>query len=139
MPDSSMVDVPVQYFQSVIAIELGVTGALLFEIHFFDRSEDARRPAEHRPDPRLLIVLALVLAATLFGSLAAILHHSGKTAASAVAVGLAVSLLPILLKVLPPLGREAATNRRDPDFTFTVVGLVLYVVVVAGAIALLNF
>jgi hypothetical protein len=29
------VDVPVQYFQSVIAIELAVTGALLWQIRFF--------------------------------------------------------------------------------------------------------
>jgi hypothetical protein len=31
-----VVDVPVQYFQSVIAIELAVTGALLWQIRFFD-------------------------------------------------------------------------------------------------------
>lgn len=30
-----MEGVPIQYFQSVIAIELGVAGALLWEIGFF--------------------------------------------------------------------------------------------------------
>ena len=31
-----IVDIPVQYFQSVIAIEVGVAGVLLFQIRFFD-------------------------------------------------------------------------------------------------------
>jgi hypothetical protein len=30
-----MVAVPIQYFQSVIAVELAVTGALLFQIRYF--------------------------------------------------------------------------------------------------------
>ena len=33
----SAVDVPVQFFQSTIAIELAVAGALLWEIRYFDR------------------------------------------------------------------------------------------------------
>jgi hypothetical protein len=59
------VDVPVQpaligpgrarkaYFQSIIAIELGVAGALLWEIRFFESSSTAWREGEHVPDPRL--------------------------------------------------------------------------------------
>jgi hypothetical protein len=132
------VDVPVQYFQSVIAIELAVTGALLFEIRYFDRDEALRTAEEHRTDPRLLLGLGVVLAATVFGSLAAMLHDAGTTAASAVTVGLAISVLPILLRVLPPLARSPRTQAHDPDLAWTIGGLLMYVVVVAGVIALLN-
>ena len=71
-------DVPVQYFQSVIAIELAVAGALLWEMRFFE---------------------------------------SGASR---------------------PLARDAATNERDPNYRVTVVGLLLYVAVVAGALVLLD-
>jgi hypothetical protein len=66
------VDVPVQFFQSVIAIELAVTGALLWQMRFFESRSSARRDGERLPDSRLRLGLALVLGATLFGSLWAI-------------------------------------------------------------------
>jgi hypothetical protein len=47
-----------------------------------------------------------------------------------VTVGLAVSLLPILVKVLPPLSRHLETQRHDPHRWVTVVGLLVYVAVV---------
>jgi hypothetical protein len=130
-------DVPVQYFQSVIAIELAVSGALLWQIRFFD-SSTAGRERESLPDARLRVGLALVLGATVFGSLWAMADEGQKWAALGVTIGLAVSLFPILLRVLPPLGKNAATNTRDPDYVFTVVGLLLYVVVVAGVLVLLD-
>jgi hypothetical protein len=37
----------------------------------------------------------------------------------AVTVGLAVSLIPILLRVLPPLAKDAATNERNPSYAIT--------------------
>jgi hypothetical protein len=40
--------------------------------------------------------------------------------------------------VLPPLARDAATNERDPDYAITLLGLVLYALVVAGALVLLD-
>ena len=46
--------------------------------------------------------------------------------AAAVTFGLALSLLPILLRVLPPLARDTATHARDPNQAETVVGLLLY-------------
>ena len=55
-----------------------------------------------------------------------------------VTVGVAVSLIPILLRVLPPLAKDAATNERDSHYAITVVGLVLYVAVVAGFPVLLD-
>jgi hypothetical protein len=131
------VDVPVQYFQSVIAIELAVTGALLWQIRFFESSQ-ARREDKPLPDPRLRLGLALVLGATVFGSLWAIADEGPKWAARAVTVGLAVSLVPILLRVLPPLAKDAATRERDPNYAVTVVGLLLYVGVVAGVLVLLD-
>jgi hypothetical protein len=130
-------DVPVQYFQSVITIELAVSGALLWQIRFFD-SSTTRREGEHLPDARLRVALALVLGATVFGSLWAIADEGPKWAASAVTIGLAVSLVPILLRVLPPLARDATTNERDPDYAVTVLGLLLYVAVVAGVLVLLD-
>jgi hypothetical protein len=40
--------------------------------------------------------------------------------------------------VLPPLTRDATTNERDPGYAITILGLVLYVVVVAGFLVLLD-
>jgi hypothetical protein len=45
--------------------------------------------------------------------------------------------VPILLRVLPPLAKDATTNERDPDYAVTVVGLLAYVVV-AGVLVLLD-
>lgn len=118
---------PVQYFQSIIAVELAVAGALLFQVRFFDRD-----PADNRRgDPRLLVLMAMVLAATLFGSLEAMREGWGSVAAVFVTVGLAVSLLPILLRVFPPLARDLETHQRPPNFWFAIVGLVLYSAVIA--------
>ena len=133
-----IVDVPVQFFQSVIAIELAVTGALLWQIRFFESKATTRPHDEELPDPRLRLGLALVLGATLFGSLWAMADEGPKWAALAVTVGLAVSLTPILLRVLPPLAKDARTNERDPDYAVTVVALFSYVAVVAGFLVLLD-
>jgi hypothetical protein len=137
-PYSPLVDVPVQYFQSVITIELAVAGALLWQIRFFDSREAARRDRADLPDPRLRLGLALVLGVTVFGSLWAMAHGGKALAATAVTVGLAVSLVPILLRVLKPLARDAATNARDASSAVTVVGLLLYVLLVAGVVVLIN-
>ena len=130
-------DVPVQYFQSVIAIELAVAGALLWQIRFFDSGDESRR-RESLPDARLRLSLALVLGATLFGSLWAMIDEGPKWAALVVTVGLAISLTPLLLRVLPPLAKDAMTHERDPEYGVTVLGLVLYVAVVAGFLVLLD-
>lgn len=131
-------DVPVQFFQSVIAIELAVTGALLWQMRFFESTDSKRRGNEALPDSRLRLGLALVLGATMFGSLWAIADEGPKWAAIAVTIGVAVSIVPILLRVLPPLAKDAATNERDPDHAVTVLGLVLYVGVVAAFLVLLD-
>ena len=131
-------DVPVQYFQSVIAIELAVAGALLWQIRFFDSGDDARRASKRLPDSRLRLGLALVLGSTVFGSLWAMADEGTKWAAVAVTIGLAISLVPILLRVLPPLARDAKTSERDPDYAVTVFGLILYVAVVAGFLVVLD-
>jgi heme/copper-type cytochrome/quinol oxidase subunit 4 len=132
------VDVPVQFFQSAIAIDLAVAGALLWQIRFFESGDRARRDGEHLPDSRLRLGLALVLGLTIFGSLWAIADEGPKWAALAVTVGLAISLIPILLRVLPPLAKDASTDERDPDYVVTVLGLILYVAVVAGVLVLLD-
>jgi len=133
------VDVPVQFFQSAIAIELAVAGALLWQIRYFESSDTARKKREKLPDPRLRLALALVIGATLFGSLWAIADEGPRWAALAVTIGLAISLVPILLRVLPPLAKDAATNERDPDYAVTVLALGLYVAVVTGFLVLLDF
>jgi hypothetical protein len=58
------------------------------------------------PGPTLRLAVAVVLGATLFGSLLAMLDGGDRTAAAALLIGLAVSILPILLRVLPPLRRD---------------------------------
>jgi hypothetical protein len=107
-------------------------------MRFFEPRDATRRECERLLDSRLRLGLALVLGATVFGSLWAIADEGPRWAALAVTVGLAVSLIPILLRVLPPLAKDAATNKRDPDYAITVVGLILYVAVVAGALVLLD-
>jgi hypothetical protein len=132
------VGVPVQFFQSVIAIELAVTGALLWQMRFFEPRDATRREDERLPDSRLRLGVALVLGATVFGSLWAIADEGPKWAALAVTVGLAVSIIPILLRVLTPLTKDAATKERDSEYAITVLGLVLYVAVVASFLVLLD-
>jgi hypothetical protein len=133
-----VVEVPVQFFQSVIALELAVAGALLWQMRFFEPGDTTRRDRERLPDPLLRLGLALVLGITLFGSLWAMVDEGPKWAALAVTIGLAISLTPILLRVLPPLARDANTDERDPSFGVTIVGLVAYAVVVAGFLILLD-
>jgi hypothetical protein len=134
-----VMDVPVQFFQSVIGIELAVTGALLWQMRYFEARDARRRESDDGlPDPRLRLGLALVLGTTLFGSLWAIADEGPRWAALAVTVGLAISLIPIGLRVLPPLAKDAETNERDPDFAVTVLASILYVVVVAGFLVLLD-
>jgi hypothetical protein len=122
-----IVDVPVQYYQSVIAIEMGVAGVLLFQIKFFDTRNGARGES----DPRIRLLMLIVLIATIFGCLEGIREGGGRWAAVLVTVGLAVSLLPILLRVLPPLRRDVQTRERDPNYWVTVLGLTLYAAIVA--------
>lgn len=117
--------VPVQYFQSIMEIQLAVAGALLFQVRFFDRKSGPQA------DPRLRLVLVVVIAATLFVSLEAMREGWGYAAAALVAGGLALSTLPILLRVLPPLTRDIETQKRDPHFWLTVLALVLYWAIVA--------
>jgi hypothetical protein len=130
------VDVPVQYFQSVIALEVAVTGALLWQIRYFE-SPGPRR--EDFPDSRLRLGLALVLGATVFGSLWAIANEGPEWAAVAVTIGLAVSIVPILLRVLPPLARDAQTSERSSGYALTVAGLIAYVAVVTAFLVVLVF
>jgi hypothetical protein len=61
-----------------------------------------------------------------------------KWAAVGVTIGLAISIIPILLRVLPPLRRDAETNERDPNYSVSVLGLILYVAVVASFLILLD-
>jgi len=132
------VDVPVQFFQSTIGIELAISGALLWQIRFFEPRDANQQKSEHLSGSRTRLAFTLVLGATLFGSLWAIADEGPKLAALAVTVGIAISIVPILLRVLPPLAKDAATNKRDPGSAITVFGLVLYVAVVAGFLVLLD-
>jgi hypothetical protein len=107
-------------------------------MHYFEPGNATRRDSERLPDSRLRLGLALVLGTTVFGSLWAMADEGPKWAAVAVTIGLAVSLIPILLRVLPPLAKDSLTNKRDPDYAVTVLGLVFYVAVVAGVLVLLD-
>ena len=50
--------VPVQFFQSVIAVELAIVGALLWQIRFFDKEDNQAETS--RRDPRLQLLLLVV-------------------------------------------------------------------------------
>jgi hypothetical protein len=78
----------------------------------------------------------VVLGATLFGSLLAMLGGGNEVAAAAVLFGLAVSILPILFRVLPPLRREARRHGPRWDVAVTIVGASLYVALVVGVLIL---
>jgi hypothetical protein len=121
-----------EFFESVIAIEIAITGALLFQIRFFESARIAEEKRVRIPAPWLRLAMAIILGATVFGSLYAIATHGQRTAAVTVTVGMALSALPILLRVLPPL----ISSRSDS--AVTTAGLVLYVTAVAVIIALLN-
>jgi glucose-6-phosphate-specific signal transduction histidine kinase len=120
--------VPVQFFQSVIAVELAIVGALLWQIRFFDKEDNQAETS--RRDPRLQLLMLVVLTAILFGSLEALREGGGQLAAVLLTVGLAVSLLPILLRVLRPVRRDATMQPRNPQLWVTLVGLILFAAVV---------
>lgn len=124
-------EVPVQFFQSVVGIELAITGALLFQIRFFEPATIASERGS-RPAPVFRLLVAVVLGATVFGSLYAIATGGERIEAMAVTLGVALSVLPILLRVLPPL------RSSTPDAAVTMSGLGIYAVVVVGLIALLS-
>jgi hypothetical protein len=131
-------EVPVQYFQSIIALELAVTGALLFEIRFFEPREVAEASGRELPSPWLRLLTAVLLGATLLGSLDGIAHHGGSASAIAVTLGLALSVLPILLRVLPPVVQGTRTDPGRRYSIVTVVGLIMYGAAVAALVLLLN-
>ena len=127
-------EVPVQFFQSVIAIELATAGALLFQVRFFDRTRDDGP----LPNPWLSLLVAVILASTVYGSLWAMVHHGTTRAAVSVSIGVALSVVPILLRILPPLAIDLKTGRRDPDFPVAIVALIGYAVLVAVFVVLLH-
>lgn len=131
-------EVPIQFFQSVIAIQLAVTGALLFQVRYFSPGETTSREDERLPSATLRLAVAVVLGATLFGSLLAMLQVGDRTAAAALLIGLAVSILPVLLRVLPPLRRDLQTGERARYVVVTVVGVIVYVALVAAAVVLID-
>jgi hypothetical protein len=130
-----VIEVPVQYFQSIIGIELAVAGALLFQVRYFEPVREADR-ADDLPDPAVRLVMAVILAATVFGALDGILYQGGKAEAIAVTCGLALSLLPILLRVLPPLFRSTGAGAGQTYSVITILGLVLYVLATAAIVIL---
>ena len=65
-----MDDVTLQYLQSVIAIQLGVTAALPFQIRLTPQP-GTRLGGEHVPDVDLRLAFAVIIGATLFKSLSA--------------------------------------------------------------------
>jgi hypothetical protein len=125
-------DVPVQFFQSVIAIEVAITGALLFQIRFFESARVAEHKGAGVPAPWVRLAMAIVLGTTLFGSLYAIGAQGQRTAAVVVTLGLAFSLLPILVRVLPPLSHARG------DAAVTAIALVLYFIAVGVVVWLLS-
>jgi hypothetical protein len=105
-------ELPVQFFQSVIAIRLAATGGVLFQVRYFSPREGTGREDVRVTSATLRPAIAIVLGAPVFGSLLAIPHGGDGTAAAALLVGVSVSILPILLRVLPPLRRDLRTDEQ---------------------------
>ena len=130
-------DVPVQYFQSVIAIELAVAGALLWQVRFFESSSTAEH-REHLPDARLRLLLALVLGATLFGSLWAMANEGESFAAISVTIGLAVPFFRSCSACYPhlrgTLGRKSVIRITSSLWS----GYSSYVALAASVVVLLG-
>jgi hypothetical protein len=63
--------------------------------------------------------MVLVIMATVFASLEAMREGWGSLAAALITAGLALSLLPIVLRVLPLLTRDVETHERDPHLWVT--------------------
>jgi hypothetical protein len=133
------VSVPPQYFQSIIALELAITGALLWQIRYFEHTTpDSDRRDRPLPHPIVRVAVAIVLSVTLLGSLLGIVRGGGIGVAIGVAIGLAISLLPILLRVLPPLTRGTDGHSRDPHAVVTAASLFAYVVLITVFTVLLG-
>ena len=130
-------EVPVQFFQSVIAIELAITGALLFQVRYFEPRETEVDEAG-LPDPRWRLVVAVILGATIFGSLDGIAHSGGRQMAAFVTFGVAISVLPILIRVLPPLVIDAHPGGKRAYSAVTIIGLGLYVLAVIALVILVG-
>jgi hypothetical protein len=77
----------------VIAIQLAVIGALLFQIRYFSAGERTRVADERLPGATLRVAVAVLLGGTLFGSLLAMLHGGDRTAAAGLLIGLAVPIV----------------------------------------------
>lgn len=87
-------DVPIQFFQSVVAIEIAVTAALLVQVRYFSPREGAVREDVRLPtDPAA---------------------------------------------ILPPLRRDLRTDEQGRYVLVTVVGVIVYVVLIAAAITLVE-
>ena len=130
-------DVPVQFYQSIIGIEVAIAGALLFQVRYFElRRADVED--DYLPDPRWRLVIAVVLAATVFGALDGIANDGGQQMAIFVTVGVATSATPILIRVLPPLVAAAHPGSRRAYSIITIIGLALYVLAVTVLISLLG-
>jgi len=130
-------EVPVQFFQSIIAIEVAIAGALLFQVRYFE-SRRTDSDAAGLPDPRWRLVVAVILGATIFGSLDGIANGGGRQTAIFVTLGVASSVIPILIRVLPPLVIDAHPGGKRRYSAVTIIGLALYVLAVIALIALLG-
>jgi hypothetical protein len=83
------------------------------------------------------ILFAVVIFVTVFGSLLGIANQWQDVAASVVTVGLAISVLPIVLRALPA-PRSAESGARASRSSTRLVGALLYVALVTGLVVLLN-
>ena len=130
--------VPPQYFQSIIALELAVTGALLWQIRYFEHDPEPNEGSRALPHPIVRGLVALVLLGTILGSLLGILHEGEEAVAVLVGIGFMGSLLPILLRVLPPLTRGDGAEERDQPVLVTVLGLLVYVLIAVVFVVVLG-
>ena len=124
----------------MIAIRLAATGGVLFQVRYFSPREGTGREDVRVTSATLRPAIAIVLGAPVFGSLLAIPHGGDGTAAAALLVGVSVSILPFR-SCCGSCRRSGATcgpTNKGRYVLVTVVGVIVYVVLVAAAITLVD-
>ena len=120
--------VPVQFFQSVIAVELAIVGALLWQIRFFEKEDNQEETSG--TDPRLKLLLLVVLTAILFGSLGRAPRRWWPAGRGPAHRGSRSFAIADLVACAAPRSTRRNHATANPQLWVTLLGLVLFAAVV---------
>ena len=111
--------IPPQYFQSIIALELAVTGALLWQIHYFDREPEAEVRGRALPHPIVRGAVALVLLGTILGSLLGIVYGDRW-----IAILVAIATIALKGSIIPRMLQKALRDAQIKREVGPIIGIV---------------